>query len=129
MTQTVIIRGDAQRALAKSLVDRSPPNAVITFKEETRTNEQSMKMWSMLSDIARAKPDGRCHPAETWKALAMHACGWAVQFENGLNGQPFPVGYRSSRMTKAQMAELIEFLYSYGAEKSVRWSEPMERAA
>jgi len=53
----------------------------------------------------------------------MHACGFAVQFEMGLNGQPFPTGFSSSRMTTAEMSELIEWIYAYGAEQGVRWSD------
>jgi len=129
MAQTVILHGPSQRAFAKTLVDRAPQGAILTVREANRTTEQNDKMWSMISDISRAKPDGRTHTPEVWKALFMHACGHAVQFELGLNGQPFPTGFRSSRMTKAEMSDLIEFVYSYGAEKGVAWSEPEARAA
>jgi hypothetical protein len=128
MAQTVILHGPSQRSFAKSLIDKAPGGAVLTIREATRSIEQNSKLWAMLSDISRAKPDGRMHTPEVWKCLAMHACGHAVQFELGLNGQPFPTGYRSSRLTKSEMGDLIEFLYQYGAEKGVVWTEP-ERAA
>lgn len=122
--QTVILRGDAQRQLAKRLIDTAPGDAVVTIKESTRTIDQNAKLWALLSDVARAKPEGRCHTSDMWKALFMHACGHAVQFEHGLNGQPFPIGFRSSRLTKAEMSELIECIYEYGARFGVAWSEP-----
>jgi hypothetical protein len=128
MTQTVILGSQHEREIARRLIDKAPHNAVLTIREAKRTTEQNDKMWSMISDISRAKPDGRMHTPEVWKALFMHACGHAVQFEHGLDGQPFPVGFRSSRLTKQQMSDLIEFLYQYGAEKGVIWTEP-ERAA
>lgn len=124
MTQTIILGSPDQRTIAKRLIDAAPFNAVVRISEARRTLDQNAKMHAMLSDISRAMPEGRRHPPEVWKSLAMHACGWEVQFEMGLNGQPFPVGYRSSRLTKAQMSELIEFLYAYGAEHGVVWSEP-----
>src|SRR5688500_11261621 len=102
MTQTVILGSKRERDIAKTLIDRAPWNAVLTIREAKRTTEQNDKMWSMISDISRAKPDGRMHTPEVWKALFMHACGHAVQFEHGLDGQPFPVGFRSSRLTKQQ---------------------------
>src|SRR3569623_1398765 len=77
----------------------------------------------------RATPEGRCQTPEVWKALFMHACGHAVQFENGLNGQPFPTGFRSSRLTKAEMSELIECILEYGARHGVRWSDPEAQQA
>jgi hypothetical protein len=129
--QTVILRGDTQRAFAKRLIDKAPVDAVVNIREATRTNEQNAKMWAMLSDVSRAKPEGRCHTADAWKALFMHACGHAVQFEVGLNGQPFPTGFRSSALNKQQMSDLLECIYEYGARHGVRWSEPVpvDRAA
>lgn len=129
MAQTVILHGSSQRSFAKNLIDRAPVDAVLTIREAKRSTEQNDKMWSMLSDISRAKPEGRRHTPEVWKALVMHACGHAVQFEMGLNGQPFPTGFRSSRLTKAEMSDLIEWIYAYGAEHGVRWTEPERVAA
>ena len=129
MSQTVILHGASQRAFAKSLIDRAPGGAVLTIREATRTDDQNAKMWAMLSDVSRAKPEGRRHTAEVWKCLFMSACGHAVQFEAGLDGRPFPVGFRSSRLTKSQMSDLIEFIYAYGAEHGVPWSDERSAAA
>ena len=123
MAQTVILRGPIQQALACEIIRKAPKDAVFRVSAPTRSTGQNAKLWAMLSDISRAQPDGRKHPPETWKALAMHACGHAVQFETGLSGEPFPIGFRSSRLTKEQMSELIEFLYEYGARHGVRWSD------
>lgn len=123
MAQTVILRGPAQRLFAKNLIDIAPVDAVVTVKQATRSADQNAKMWAMLSDISRAKPDGRCHTAEVWKALMMKACGHAVQFVEGIDGEPFPVGFRSSRLTKSQISDLIEFIYAYGAQNNISWSE------
>lgn len=124
MTQTVILRGDAQRTLAKRLIDAAPVDAVVTVKEGKRTVDQNAKFHAMLSDVSRAKPEGRCHTPEVWKALFLHAAGHAVQFEVGLNGQPFPIGFRSSRLTKVQMSDVIETIYEYGARHGVMFTEP-----
>lgn len=125
MAQTVILRGAAQRALAKQMIDRAPSDAVVQISQAKRSLDQNAKMHAMLSDISRHMPDGRRHTPEIWKALVMHACGHAVQFEHGLDGQPFPIGFRSSQLKKAQMSDLIEFIYEYGARHNVQWSEPM----
>lgn len=129
MTQTAILRGPAQRAFAKQLIDKAPDNAVVRVSAPTRSLEQNAKMHAMLSDLSRAKPEGRRHTPDVWKAIMMQACGHASQFEFGLDGQPFPLGFRSSRLTVSQMSDLIEFMYAYGAEHDVRWSEPMAEAA
>jgi len=129
MSQTIILAGQSQRAFAKSLIDRAPIDAVVTIKAPARTTDQNALLWSCLSDISRAKPEGRMHTPEVWKQLVMHACGHAVQFEIGLNGQPFPTGFRSSRLTKAQMAELLTWIVQYGDEHGVKWSNEKEKAA
>lgn len=120
--QTIILRGDGQRALAHGLIDKAPQDAVVNIREAGRSSDQNALMWALLSDISRAKPQGRQHTAEMWKALMMHACGHAVQFEQGLDGQPFPVGFRSSRLTKRQMQDLLDFIMAWGSENGVRWS-------
>ena len=74
----------------------------------------------MLSDICVAKPQGRRHTPEVWKCLMMSACGHAVQVELGIDDKPFPVGFSSSRLSKHQMSELIEFIYSYAAQHGVQ---------
>jgi len=121
--QTVIIRGDAQRHLAKQLIDKAPIDAVVNVREATRNADQNAKLWAMLSDISRAKPEGRMMGPELWKAVFMQACGHEVQFLNGLDGLPFPAGFRSSRLTVRQMADLISFVSAYGDQHGVRWSE------
>lgn len=123
MSQTVIIRGEDQRRLAKHLIDRAPTDAVVTIKEGTRTADQNSKFYAMLSDISRAKPQGRKHTPDVWKALMMKACGHQVQFALGIDGEPFPIGFRSSQLSKAQMSDLIEFMYQFGAENGVVWSD------
>lgn len=124
MTQTVIIRGDAQRLLAHKLVEKAPPNAVITFKEETRTNDQNAKMQAMLSDVARAKPQGRNLDTQSWKALFMNDAGFKCTFEPSLDGDGVvPLGFKSSRLRKAEFSDLIEAIYAYGARFDVKWSE------
>jgi hypothetical protein len=122
MGQTIIIRGQSQRDLAKRLIDAAPVDAVVTVKEATRNADQNALMWSLLSDISRAKPDGRKHTPEVWKALFMSACGHEVQFALGLDGNPFPVGFRSSRLSVRQMADLITFIMAWGDERGVQWS-------
>jgi hypothetical protein len=128
MAQTVILRGDSQRALACDLIRRAPVDAVVTIKEATRNLDQNAKLWAMLSDISRAKPEGRAWVPETWKAAFMHSLGHQVQFCEGLDGAgPFPLGFRSSRLSKRQFADLITVVQEYGDRHGVTWSEPQPK--
>lgn len=124
MSQTVILRGDSQRMLAKALIDKAPVDAVVTVKEATRTLEQNAKMHAMLSDIARAKPQGRVYTAEVWKCLFMDECGFKPNWVPSLNGDSvINTGYRSSRLGKSEMSDMIEAMYAFGAENAILWSE------
>lgn len=38
-----------------------------------------------------------------------------------------PVGFRSSRLTKEQMSDLMEMISEYGARHGVEWSEPQQQ--
>lgn len=127
MAQTVILHGNSQKAFAKSLIDRAPVSAVVTIKEATRNADQNAKMWALLSDVSRAKPEGRHWTPETWKAAFMHVLGHQVQFCEGLdNSGPFPLGFRSSRLTVKQMADLITVILEYGDRHGVVWTDPAE---
>jgi hypothetical protein len=125
MSQTVILRSSQQRALAKRLIDAAPDGAVVTVKDATRNLDQNSRMWASLSDVSRAKPEGRMWPPETWKAAFMHSLGHQVIFADGLDGSgPFPVGFRTSRLSVKRMADLITVIQEYGDRHGVQWSEP-----
>lgn len=116
--------GPAQRAYAKRLVDAAPDYAVVTINAGDRTLEQNALMWALLTDISRVKPEGRWWPPETWKAAFMHSLGHQIVFADGLNGSgPFPIGYRSSKLNRAQMSDLIEAIYEYGARHGVAFDQ------
>lgn len=120
---TVTLTSPHSRARAKVLVDKAPEGYVVTVKPPTRSGSQNDKMWALLTDVSVSKPRGLCYTPEQWKCFFMQACGHEVQFITGIDGLPFPAGFRSSRLSKAQMSELIEFIYAWGAENGVRWSE------
>lgn len=101
-----------------------PEGFEVIIREPTRTTPQNARMWAMLTDISHAQPEGRKHSPEVWKALAMHAMQYEVRFEMGLNGEPFPVGFKTSKLSVRQMADLITFIAEYGDRHGVRWSEP-----
>lgn len=119
--QTIILAGAAQRNLAERIVRQAPAGAVVTVKPPRRTTDQNALMWAMLSDLSRQMPEGRKHTPDVWKGLVMHAAGHEVQWMDGLAGEPFPAGFRTSRLTRKQMADLIDWVSAYGAEHGVKF--------
>lgn len=101
-----------------------PDGFEVIIREPTRTKDQNAKMWAMLSDIARVAPEGRQWSSEVWKCAFMQSLGHEIRWVQGLNGDPLPVGFRTSRLSKDQMADLITVISEYGDRHGVQWSEP-----
>jgi hypothetical protein len=128
--QTIRLTSQSSARLAMDLICMAPHGAVVNIRPATRTGEQNSKFWAMLSDVSRAKPEGRELTPDVWKALFLHSLDHAQRFEMALDGKGMvPVGFRSSRLTKEQMSDLIETIYEYGARHGVQWSEPKDEAA
>jgi len=127
LTQTVYIRGNYQRNLAKRLIDLAPLNAVVKIKTGGRSNDQNSKMWAMLNDISRSNPLDRVETPKTWKFIMMSALQMEVpEPKMGIFGEKIFIGYSSSELTKEQMSELIEYMYWFGSTNNVKWSEDYE---
>jgi hypothetical protein len=122
VTASVILTTPNARERAKRLIDRAPDGYVATVRERTRTSAQNDMLWAMLTDVARSRPEGREHTADTWKAIFMHALNHEQVFEMGLDGRPFPMGFRSSRLSVSQMAALIDFVSAWGTQNGVQWT-------
>lgn len=115
------LASEAHRMRAHQLIQKAPADWLCRVEPPKRTLDQNDKLWAMLTDVSVSKPNGRRMTPDQWKCVFMQACGWEVQFLEGLDGQPFPAGFRSSRMTKRQMSDLIEFIQSWGDQNGVRW--------
>ena len=123
------LTGELSRQRACQAIMGAPMGANAVIEPETRTLPQNAKMHAMLSDIALAKPMGRTLSPETWKCLLMDDLGFKPKWEPSLDGDGVVnTGYRSSRLTVAQMSDMIERMYAFGAEHGVEWSEPMQAA-
>ena len=122
--------GEKQRTYAKGLIDDAPDGDVMQLAKPTRTLDQNSKLWPMLDDLQAQVPELEMYSTEDIKLRFLNALGVEMRFLPTLEGQGmFPVGLRSSTLTKEQFSGLIELLYAYGAEHGVRWSEPAERKA
>ena len=122
----LILANDAVRQRAHRWIDGLPTGTCVEFSEPRRTDEQSKRMWAMLTDIARQKEHAgqKLDPSE-WKAVFLHALGRELRFLPALDGQGFvPLGMSSRALTKAEFRDLIELLFAWGAQNGVQWSDP-----
>jgi len=94
-----------------------------------RTLEQNAKLWAMLGDISRQVDwpvNGVMQKldSEDWKALMTAAARQEIRMAQGINGGVVMLGESTKRMTVAELGDVIECMYVFGAEKGVVWSEP-----
>lgn len=132
MTHSTTLRSAFARQRAKELIDQAPDGYVAQVREPTRTNAQNDLMWALLTDVARAKPGGRSHPPKVWKCVFMDALpgdAFKALWVPSLDGESVVnTGHRSSKLTKAQMSDLIESIYAFGADHGVAWTDEQEAA-
>lgn len=94
-----------------------------------RTLEQNAKLWAMLGDISRQVEwpvNGVMQrlDSEDWKSLMTAAARQEIRMAQGINGGVVMLGESTRRMTVAELGDVIECMYVFGAEKCVTWSEP-----
>jgi hypothetical protein len=121
----LVLHTDDLRAKAKSWIDKAPTDTRVTFQGPKRTLDQNSRLWAMLTDIAEQKEHcGNRYTPDQWKVLFMHACGREVQFIPSLDWATFiPWGQSSSSLSIAEMSELIEFMFSWGAQNGVAFHD------
>ena len=128
--QTVILTSDYRRMQAHRLIEKVPAGAVVTIRPARRTSDQNALMWAMLSEISRARPEGRELTPDIWKALFMHSLDHTQRFEMALDGKGMvPVGFRSSKLSKAQFSDLIEIIHEYAARHGIALTDELSTAA
>lgn len=107
-------------------IDRCPYCSGSLIK---RSVEQNDKLHALLSDIAEQKQwAGQWLDVEDWKRLMV--CAW--ERANGRQARMFPsldgqgidmVYSRTSRMSKQEMIELIEYATAWAVQNDVRLME------
>ncbi len=108
--------------------DSDPPLAVrVQAHRETRSTAQNDRMWAMLDDVSRQVDwHGQKLAAEDWKHVFTAALKKQRVVPN-LDGDGFVVlGARTSRMTIAEMTELMDLMEAFGAEQNVRFATDRE---
>lgn len=118
-----LVHPEARQRAANDCLN-APDGYVVEVKEASRTLEQNAKLWAMLSDI-----ECQCD----WHGLRLSSDEWKDLFSAGLmkskvvpnmEGSGFVIlGQRTSKMTKSEFSDLVELIYSFGAERGVVWSE------
>ena len=95
----------------------------LSVEEQRRNNSQNALLHATLADIARTREwAGRKWEAEVWKRLLtaawMRTRGEQLVVVPALDGHGVDVVFqRTSRLSKAEMAELIDFIQAWEAQQ------------
>jgi hypothetical protein len=125
MKETIIIASEWHRNRVIEIIRSLPADSghVVAIKEKTRSSLQNSKMWAMLTDIAHQV---------SWHGQHLTKDEWKCVFSAGLKRQKVVpgidngfvvIGAHTSKMSIAEMAELIEFATAFGCQHQVKWSD------
>jgi hypothetical protein len=106
--------------LAKSLL-MAGHRCTLEVKPETRSDSQNKLLHALIGEIAASHEwCGKKHDTETWKRLLVaawtRARGESVELLPALDGHGVDIVFRrTSKMTKGEVNELIEFIEAWRA--------------
>lgn len=134
----VLVHAEARRRAAACCME-SPDGYMVTVNEPTKKRIQEEKYHAMFGDIARqCEFMGSKRDSEDWKRLlvdafahAMREAGTPLHHDGrvvpSLDGQRVvQLGIQTRDFYVREAAEFITYLYAWGAEQGVLWSEPAE---
>jgi hypothetical protein len=94
----------------------------LEVSKDTRSSAQNRILWSCLNDISRqVEWHGQKLDSDSWKDMATAALK-RQKVVPGIDGGYVVLGQRTSRMTRAELAELVDFLHAFGDQHDVSWS-------
>lgn len=99
----------------------------VEIKRSTRSTEQNSIWWSILTDISRQVDwpvDGKLQKLapEEWKDILSAGLKRHQRVAQGIEGGFVMLGQRTSRLTVAEMSDLITLAHAFGDGRSVKWS-------
>jgi hypothetical protein len=128
---TVVIRTDADRKLIQKWAANVDVGTCVEFAEgPRRSDDQNRKLWADLGDISeQVEWYGQYLTPSDWKDV-FTASLRRLRVVPGLDAGTFvPLGMRTSKMRKGEMADLLTLIAAFGDERGVKWSEPAREIA
>ena len=124
-----ILAHDTARRLASAHCMLAEAGWIVEFKPPTRTGAENRLLHAIIGEVAeKIEWGGKKRDSETWKRLLVAAwCrvhGESVEVLPALDGHGVDiVPARTSKLTKKECADLIEYIYAWGVENSIMWDD------
>lgn len=106
---------------------RAGTEVSISARKSTRSTEQNNMLWSILTDLSKQLPwpvdgvRGLLTPEE-WKDILTAGLRKEQRVAAGIDGGWVMLGQRTSQMTKAELSDLMELAWAFGAQHDIQWS-------
>lgn len=133
-TTTLLLTSKTRRELAASYCLSAPDNTTVEFRQNKRSIPQNARFHAMCADVARqiGWTDVFGRPIkmteENWKRFFLAAWKRETLIVPNESGSGFyDLGVRSSKLTKTDFMDLIEFVSAFGAERGVVFHDPAEK--
>lgn len=93
----------------------------VTIQEPKRTVDQNARMWDMLTSVSTQLVwHGQRLTTDDWKLVFMSALNQELRLVPNIHGNGFvQLGRSSSKLSKAEMSELMELIEVFAAEHGV----------
>ena len=121
--QTFFLINPQVKQNAMLAIKMASEDMICEIKKKTRSLEQNAKMWAMLAEVSdQVNWYGNKLTSDEWKDV-FSASLKSQKVVPGIDGGFVVCGQRTSKMTKSEMAELIELMMAFGAERGVKFSD------
>ena len=111
MIAAITLHDESHRRRALAMVTDAPKGHRLTIAEPKRSDAQNDKMWAMIGQIMKQKPDwfGPGMDADDIKQIFMSAYFKELRVGRNTDGNGLvPLTRRSSKMSVKQMGEMLE---------------------
>jgi hypothetical protein len=127
MKKSIVLSSEHMRqrifAIVSSLPLDSTYELTVAEYKSTRNKEQNAKMWATLAEISEQVIwHGAKLSKEEWKDVFTAALK-RLKVVPGVDGGFVVIGAHTSKMTIAEMSEMIEFAVAFGTQHNVKWRD------
>lgn len=121
--QYFILVNSQVRKNAIEAVKNAPIGFAVTVKPKTRTLEQNSRLWALLNDVStQVLWHGEKLSNEDWKNL-FSASLKKQKLVQGLDGGLVVLGQSTSKMTVAELGDLMTIIEAFGANHGVKFGD------
>lgn len=120
----ILLDSQSKKEQAKKELELLPLGSIVELRDPKRSDLQNRRFHASIRDVSEQVGwAGEMLSEEDWKRLFI-ASLYGQKVVPGISGGFIVLAKQSSEMSVSELSELQEFIYAFGAERNVEWSEP-----